>query len=162
MKEGLRQILLLLFLLVIGTSAFAENKLKSELQGFLVVKEGEEENLLPLGDDVNPGDVIEYHLIYKNDNDYPLMGVQIISPIPENTVYVKNSALSERKNDFSVSIDDGTTYDKEPIIKVVRLDNGQEKTTEIGPEEYDYLRWIPLDGIKEKEIQKYQYRVLVQ
>ncbi len=106
--------------------------------------------------------IVEYRLTYTNNGDQPLSGLIITGPIPANTVYLENSAATQVNADFTVSIDNGDSFQAEPITKTITGENGQSKNVEVSPSDYTQVRWQPKGSLQPDQVQEYRYRVTVQ
>ena len=64
--------------------------------------------------------------------------------------------------DFTVSIDNGDSFQAEPVTKTVTGENGQSKNVEVSPSDYTQVRWQPKGSLQPDQVQEYRYRVRVQ
>ena len=106
--------------------------------------------------------MLEYRLAYSNSADKSFHKLVINGLIPANTEYVADSARSEVSNDFLVSIDQGKTYQAEPVMRTVRQADGTDKKEVVPVAEYTHLRWKSQQALEPKSQQEYFYRVRVQ
>ncbi len=160
-------VLVTLFILIPGVTAQSEEK-KGGLIGVLTgqkismdPKSGKEV-LIP-AEGVSPGDTIEYTLAYQNQEEtHPLKGIVIATPIPNETVWVMNSAKTETPSGFEASIDGGVTYKKPPILVPAKGPDGEEIIMVEAPAEaYTHLRWILSKPLGPGEEATVRYRVVV-
>ncbi|MEQ3724905.1 hypothetical protein [Alcanivorax sp.] len=148
-------------MLVMSVVVWADAPLSSQMESYLVTsKDGKE--VVEEAEQASPGDIVEYRLTYTNNGDQPLSGLIITGPIPANTVYLENSAATQVNADFTVSIDNGDSFQAEPITKTITGENGQSKNVEVSPSDYTQVRWQPKGSLQPDQVQEYRYRVTVQ
>jgi uncharacterized repeat protein (TIGR01451 family) len=80
---------------------------------------------------VQPGDIIKYTVIAKNNSRCPLKNLILKLPIPRSTIYLKNSATAIDGAELLFSIDGGKTFVEQPKVG----------TQPAPPTAYNYLRW---------------------
>ena len=156
------KVLFLAVAIVVSSPVFAD-PLKSVLEAFLVVTEkqnGKEQERLESVDAAEPGSLIEYVLTYTNTSDEPLTGFAIKTPVPNNTSYQADSANASVKSDFRVSIDDGKTFEVEPVKRTV-IENGVAKEIVIPASEYDAVAWNVKKKLKAEKSMTMRYRVVI-
>tara|TARA_B100000676_G_C18035887_1_gene821761 strand:+ start:868 stop:1338 length:471 start_codon:yes stop_codon:yes gene_type:complete len=153
--------LILGILLLWSSALWADGPLASKMETYLVAEQSGKE-VVTATKDASPGDVIEYRLIYTNQAEQPLSGLEITGPVPANTVYLKDSAVTDVEADFTVSVDDGGSFEAEPITRIQTGADGQSKNVIVPPSDYTQLRWTPVNGIQPGQVQEYRYRVKVQ
>jgi hypothetical protein len=112
---------------------------------------------------VSPGDTIEYTLAYQNrEASDSLKRIVIATPIPQETVWIIQSAKAEIPSNLEASIDGGKEYQAPPIMIQKKGPDGKEIILVEAPAEaYTHLRWIlskPLAPGKEAVV---RYRVKV-
>lgn len=131
---------LLCLLLQVGF-VHAESVSKKEvevlLQQFKVVKQGQSEMLEPV-QRIKPGELIEYQVKYRNTSNHALRQLNAILPIPKETEYVPDSAHPQN---VQASLD-GLTYAPVPLVREVRLSNGEKQIRVVPTAEYRSLRWL--------------------
>lgn len=148
-------------MLLMSAAVWADAPLSSQMDSYLVTsKDGKE--VVEEAEQASPGDIVEYRLTYTNNGDQPLSGLVITGPIPANTVYLENSAATQVSADFTVSIDNGDSFQAELITETVTGDNGQSKNVEVSPSDYTQVRWQPKGSLQPDQVQEYRYRVTVQ
>ena len=64
--------------------------------------------------------------------------------------------------EFTVSIDDGSSFELEPVTRTTTGPDGQSKNIIVAPSDYTQLRWVPENGIQPGQVLEYRYRVKVQ
>ncbi|MGH7731869.1 MAG: hypothetical protein ACRENJ_11540 [Candidatus Eiseniibacteriota bacterium] len=84
-----------------------------------------------------PGEVVEYRAAYRNPGAAPVREVLATLPIPQGTEYVARTA---RPAPALASLD-GRTFRPLPLVRKVRLANGDEVVRQVPPAEYRFLRW---------------------
>ncbi len=119
-----------------------QSPLHSELRAFVVkTTVGGEEQFTP-AEMVEPGDVIEYRLHYGNVSDDALTEIMALGPIAESTDYVKGSATTTLLTTPQFSIDQGRTFQVEPVVYRVELADGTVEEREATPDMYTHVRWL--------------------
>lgn len=159
-----KKLLLIIFTSVMMSfSVYAEKviPLTSQIDAYVVKIDANNDEILAPAEEVEPEDKIEYKLTYTNNTDNELKGLIITGPIPENTFYVSGTNNTKINSQFVVSIDGGTTFESEPVKRMVMKD-GKEVEIIIPPEKYTAIRWMPNVPINSKEKQIFTYRVEVQ
>lgn len=151
-------------LLTVGLSAQpapeATSPLQSTMAAFTVVSTDEGEALEPAVN-IQPGNVIEYHIVYRNIADRPLKEIKAGALVPESTVYIDGSATGAGSKALEFSIDGGKTFAVPPIHYTKTNEDGSTDEAIATPEMYNNIRWtIPvLNAGAEKTL---VYRVRVQ
>jgi len=87
--------------------------------------------------EAKPGQVVEYRAAYRNPGSTSVREVKATLPIPQGTEYVANTA---RPAPALASLD-GRTFEAVPLVRKVKLSNGQTVVREVPVSEYRYLRW---------------------
>ena len=118
-------------------SAGAKNDLAISLTAKKVVIQADGKEKLVVADRAFPGEVIQYDALYVNQSAKPLTSVAPTLPIPNGMVFVPASA-SPAPSEASL---DGKTFEPLPILRKVRMPNGEEKEVEVPATEYRALRW---------------------
>ena len=95
-------------------------------------------------DGVFPGDTNEYTLAYQNrETADSLKRIIIATPIPQETVWILQSAKAEIPSNLEASIDGGKQYQAPPIMIPTPGPDGKEMILVEAPAEaYTHLRWI--------------------
>ena len=143
------------------TTLWADGPLSSKMDTYLVTEKNGQEEMIAT-QEASPGDVIEYRLVYTNEAEQPLSGLEITGPIPANTAYLKDSASADVNAEFTVSIDDGSSFEAEPVTRTLTGPDGQKQNVIVPPSDYTQLRWVPENGIQPGQVLEYRYRVKVQ
>lgn len=93
-------------------------------------------------DKVETGKPVFYTLSYKNEGDAPAANVEIRNKIPENTVYVLDSAWGEG-TDIQFSIDKGKTFKKPSLLVYeVKGPDGKAAKKQATPDSYTDILWV--------------------
>lgn len=154
---------LLIALLFCASPVFADGPLDSQLDVYLIEQtfsdDGEviKETRTPAAE-AAPGSVLEYVLTYSNESDANLTGFVIKNAVPANTSYVGESDTSDINASFVVSIDHGTTWESEPVTRIVKDAEGNEKEVTIPPNQYTNISWRVTDTLKPDSTMKMTYR----
>jgi uncharacterized repeat protein (TIGR01451 family) len=103
-----------------------------------VVLDGDGKEQLSDGARAHPGDVLEYHVVYRNEGKAPAKDLLATLPVPANTlVYLPSTAFPQG---VLASLD-GKTYAAPPLVRTVTLADGTKATREVPVTEYRFLRW---------------------
>lgn len=139
----------------------AESPLKSTMTAAVISLDSNGKEKSQPAKEVEPGQTVQYTLTYKNVSDKPLKGIAVTGPIPSATDYIEKSAVAGVKANFKVSIDNGATFESEPVKRVVTDAKGKKVTQIIPPSEYTHVRWFLDNPLKAGETQTFTYRSLV-
>ena len=71
------------------------------------------------------------------------------------------SAKTQTTSVFEVSIDNGQTWNKEPVTRKVKNTAGEMVEETVPPTEYTHLRWVAKDPMNKGEKRNFVYRVRV-
>lgn len=96
--------------------------------------------LAPL-DNARGGDVLLYTVTYHNSGKSVARNVEVVDPIPANTVYVPGSATGKTTK-ILFSINGGATYLEPPVTYRSRDNAGKEVVQPAPPEMYTHIKWI--------------------
>jgi len=162
---------LLLFVVLstcMNKAVAADKPLMGTMKSFLVEVDEEGEEVLTETDQVKPGQVIEYALIYGNVTDGNLTDVKIVGPIPTGTVYMADTAEveDELEDDIedeivpSFSIDGGVLFKPEPVLYTVKQADGTEVEHTATPDMYTHVQWTVQNLLAQQKI-TLKYRVKV-
>jgi len=158
----LTSILLAVSLSVSAGLALAQsNPLTSKMDAYTIKidKKGKETAIQSA--EISPNQLIEYRLTYENVSKGALKGLRIVAPIPAGTSYKGKSNKTKVATTFMVSIDNGKTFEKEPVKRMVKDASGKMVEKIIPVSKYTHVRWLPTAAIKAGEKQLYNYRVQV-
>jgi len=109
-----------------------------------------------------PGETLEYRLTYENTSEAPLRALVITGPVPASTDYVGDSAATMVASELVVSIDGGTTWEAEPVIRTRTNADGSTEEYTVPPAEYTHVRWQSGQQLAAGATQEFRYRVVVQ
>ena len=113
----------------------AEKEIRVEESGKTMVKRVK-------ADTVEPGEVIFYTLTYENTGDQKATDVVVNNPIPDGTVYLKESTYGDNAA-ISYSIDKGKSFDKPEALRVsYTLHDGKKMSRQAYASEYTHIRWV--------------------
>lgn len=163
-KKVIRFAMLFAMLTSFTTLAQAQGPLESLLKVFEVrqvsTADGIEEALVEV-DQAEPGSILEYVLTYTNTGDQALSGFVVKNPVPANTSYLTGSDTSSAGSSFTVSIDFGATYESEPVTRIVKDANGDDKEIVIPPNQYNSIRWVVDESLEAGSAMTMKYRVSI-
>lgn len=107
-----------------------------ELKAFKVVRRNQNETFTPAAK-IKPGEIIEYRVEYSNRTNHAVKGLQATLPIPTGLRYLSGTAVPGK---VAASLD-GKTFAAAPLMRQVKLPNGENKTVPVPVAEYRFLRW---------------------
>lgn len=147
---------------VLSAAAFANTSVHGQISAYIVSQDAKgQEKVIP-AEQTEPGQTMEFQIVFTNDGETNVKGIQVIDPVPENTQYIGTSNHSDVPAMFEVSIDGGVTFESEPVYRIETQADGTQKRVVIPASQYTHLRWTP-----EQELasnggqQRYIYRVSV-
>ena len=138
-----------------------EPMLSSHMQASVITVDAKGKESMREMREVAPGQTIQYKLTYSNNSDNAFKGLVVTGPVPTNTHYLANTALTKVSSDRLVSIDGGKTFEKEPVKRQQKMADGTVKTVVISADKYTHIRWKANDALVSKGQQQYTYRVKV-
>lgn len=136
---------LVLSLLLVPFLAFAAPQVSIDVKAEMEkeVKEGEKMVKKRVdAAEVPPGSEVFYTVTYKNSGDEAAKSVEVKNRIPDNTIYVLDSAYGEGA-DIQFSVDKGVTYKKPSLLVYeVKGEKGKIEKKMISPEKYTDVLWV--------------------
>ena len=135
--------------------------LQSTMQAYLITVSENGKEVAQATKEVEPGQIVEYRMEYKNAGKTPLKGIAVTGPVPSSTQYMSNTAHTQTDADFTVSIDGGKTFENEPVKRLVVNEQGKKVEKIIPPSEYTHVRWILKQPLSTGDTQLFTYRTLV-
>lgn len=126
--------------LLFAAAAYAASPVSGDIQAYLISGDSDSETLQPASQ-AEPGDVIEYRLVFTNSGETDVFGLNVVNPIPENTTFVSQSANTRIPSIFKVSIDGGATFEDTPVKRVETQSDGTQKEVIIPPSMYTHVQW---------------------
>lgn len=126
-------------LCVAASATFADaGAVSVQMTNNRVVTAADGKQTLEDGSHARPGDVLEYHAIYRNNGSKPARDLLATLPVPANALeYLPETAFP----DGVLASLDGKTFAAPPLTRVVRLPDGKQVTREVPVSEYRFLRW---------------------
>ena len=94
------------------------------------------ETLVP-AEKARPGDVLEYHAVYRNDGAKPVRELVATLPIPGGLEYLPSTAAPA----VMLASLDGAAFSPVPLMRKQRTADGREVLREVPSSEYRALRW---------------------
>jgi len=150
------------FVLLLAGISYAAAPVTGEIQAFLVTVDKNGKEKITKTSQVQPGQVMEFELVFTNNGETNVSGVQVVDPIPENTLFIGESHNSDVTANFEVSIDGGQSFESEPVIRIETQLDGSQKEVVIPPEQYTHVRWLAQDALPSKGGKhRFTYRVSV-
>ena len=142
-------------------TTLSEGALQSQMEAFVVLPQADGSESFDLAKSIEPGQVIEYRTVYSNTGDSSISDLAVIGPVPTGTHYLRQSATSTARHVFEASIDGGTSWHTEPLMRAVTHPDGSKTEQVVEPEEYSHVRWRSADAIARNSSQEFRYRVFV-
>jgi uncharacterized repeat protein (TIGR01451 family) len=123
------------------TAGNVDVKIKTE-KLTIVKKDGKKVEKLVPATKFQPGDTLVYTINYTNNTAEKVIDATINDPIPQDTVYILDSAKGDGA-EITFSIDGGKTFKKPSLLVYeVKTPNGSIEKRTASPEEYTNIRWI--------------------
>lgn len=88
-----------------------------------------------------PGDTIMYTIYAKNTGDGPMTDATVVDPVPENVVYVVDSATGEDSR-ILFSVNGGMRYSVWPVMISATTANGTPVQREADNEQVTHIKWL--------------------
>lgn len=126
--------------MLFAVSAYAASPVSGDIQAFLITADNGSELQQP-AEQAEPGDVIEYRLIFTNSGEADVFGLNVVNPIPQNTTFVSQSANTKIPSIFKVSIDGGETFESTPVKRIETQTDGSQKEVVIPSSMYTHVQW---------------------
>lgn len=162
MMRSLLCAVLFLVLIVSVSPAFGQvPKLTGEMEAHKIIKDEENREIAVSADNVYPRDMVEYVLKYRNSGNAVASGVNLVGPVPEGTVYLKETATDIEGLHPLFSIDGGKTYHKAPVTYVVTNEKGEEVRKVATPDMITHVQWRMEEALNVGQEVSVSYRVQV-
>ncbi|MFK7995075.1 MAG: hypothetical protein AB8B87_13105 [Granulosicoccus sp.] len=148
--------------LALAGFAFAKGPVKGEVQAFIVSVNDDGSEVVRTADEAVPGEVMEFQIIFTNEGDQSVTGIQVVDSIPENTRFISDSHDSDVQASFDVSIDGGKSYETVPVLRIETQPDGTQLEVEIPAEQYTHVRWRASEPLESDGGQhRFSYRVSI-
>jgi len=152
---------MLLFLMSATGFSQTEGVLKSDMIPYRIEKDAKGNTVYIKTKTAAPGEKIEYRIVYHNTGNEQLSSLVVDGPVPASTLYVGGSATGNVPYELRVSIDRGSTWEKEPIVRTKKMSDGTQKKIIISPDQYTHIRWMSQKNIEAGEIQEFRYQIFI-
>ena len=144
-RDGKKVLSLLAYLMLTPAIALADPDLKIQMvaeRQITVIEDGQEVVKRVPTLEIETGAVLYFTLRIVNEGDDPAFNVVVDNPIPEDTLYVADSAGGVNST-IQFSIDNGTSYAAadELTYEFTRF-SGEKETRKARPEMYTDVRWV--------------------
>lgn len=139
----------------------SQSPLQSTMQAYLITVSADGKEAAQATNEVEPGQIVEYRMEYKNTGKTPLKGIAVTGPVPNSTQYMGDTASTKADADFTVSIDGGKNFESEPVKRLVVDARGKKVEKVIPPSEYTHVRWMLKQPLSTGDAQTFTYRTLV-
>lgn len=145
-------------LLLIPAFAIAQVELKTDMFKVVEVqqKNGTSKVEWTKPDNIVPGDKVGYRITVNNTGSEAADDLVLNNPVPENTIYVADSARGANSN-IEFSVDGGKQYEK-PAQLFITKDGKKLPAT---AKDYTHVRWTLLSPLKADGKSSVQYVVQV-
>lgn len=145
-------------LLLIPAFAIAQVELKTDMFKVVEVqqKNGTSKVEWTKPDNIVPGDKVGYRITVNNTGSEAADDLVLNNPVPENTIYVADSARGANSN-IEFSVDGGKQYAK-PTQLFITKDGKKLPAT---AKDYTHVRWTLLSPLKADGKSSVQYVVQV-
>lgn len=118
----------------------AEDPLKATLTALQVVTEAQGKEVLKEARSVQPGEVIEYRLVYQNQGQQTLSKLVVDLPVPGGTSWIAGQAMpAPLQASLSAS---GGAFEAVPLMRTVKDKDGRDTKVAVPVSEYRMLRWL--------------------
>ncbi|MBN2415137.1 DUF11 domain-containing protein [bacterium] len=107
-----------------------------------------------------PGDTIRYTIFAKNTGDGPMVDATVVDPVPENVIYVIDSATGEDAR-ILFSVNGGMRYSVWPVMVTATTANGTPVQREAGEEQVTHIKWLIEAPIPAGEQKVLTFKVVV-
>lgn len=144
----------------VAMPAQADDVLDGQIEAFVVRADADGNEILEDASVAKPGEVLEYVLTYTSNAAAPLQDIVISAPVPSGAEYIAGSAQTDTATSFQASIDDGQSWQAEPVKRTVKTETGAREEI-VDPTEYKSLRWKNEVALQPDETRKFRYRVRV-
>ncbi|MEO1021084.1 MAG: hypothetical protein AAFW89_00955 [Bacteroidota bacterium] len=161
MKKQL-SILLLVLLGTVSQIMAQQNAIgpvSSVIEVYVITTDNSGNEVATKTEQVTPGDVVEYRVIYTNNQNEGITNLQPVLPIPLGMEFIMNSP-SPQVEGASIS-NTGQDFQRLPLTRTVRKPDGATVTEEIPVREYRRLRWmVPSLGARESVTLRARVKVI--
>ena len=143
-----------LFALLAVFSSVVNSKedVKIDLQVHLVQMDDKGLEVFKPAQQANPGDILQYKVICRNQGDTLARNVMAILPVPaRELVFVKDK--TDLQN-LQASLD-GRVFGDLPLKKISKTPDGRIETVDADPADYRFLRWAVGDIPPQKSATMY-------
>ncbi len=114
-----------------------EGDILPTLTAHKVIVKADGKEVLEAAERAQPGEVIEYKVVYQNKSDHEVAGLQATLPVPAGMEYLSDTA---KPVPVTASLD-GDKYAAVPLKRKVKLPDGKEEERTVPYAEYRFLRW---------------------
>jgi uncharacterized repeat protein (TIGR01451 family) len=109
---------------------------------------------------VKPGDQLRFTVVANNEGSKAAQNFALVQPVPKGTVLVLNSAAASTAAAVTYSIDAGTSFVAQPMVKVTEPD-GKIVEKPAPAEAYTHIRWSANAPLAPAATAKATYQVAV-
>lgn len=149
---------LIALLLLTPSLAFAQVELTTDMFKVVEIKKDNGTSKIEWvkPDNIVPGNKVGYRITVNNQGKEPAADIVLNNPVPENTIYVADSARGANSN-IEFSVDGGKQYEK-PAQLFIQKDGKKRPAT---AKDYTHVRWTLLSPLKAGDKSSVQYIVQV-
>jgi uncharacterized repeat protein (TIGR01451 family) len=136
MRVSAKSLIAGITVLLVAPAAIAD--VSVQMTNNRVVTGADGKQTLQDGSYARPGDVLEYHAVYRNHGTKAARDLLATLPVPANGLdYLPKTAFPDG---VQASLD-GKTFATPPLMRTVKLPDGKEVLREVPVSEYRFLRW---------------------
>ena len=148
--------------LAIAAASYASGPIHGNIEAFLINNDGSGSESIEVASQAEPGDVIEYRLVFTNSGEADVFGLNVVNPIPDNTSFIEQSAMTAIPSTFMVSIDGGETFESTPVTRIETQADGSQKEVVVPPSLYTHVQWKAEEALPSSGgMHTYAYRVQI-
>lgn len=140
------------------SASFVNAEIISKMNAYIVKKDSVGNDVLEEAKSVNPGEIIQYEMVFFNDSKENLLDVELSGKINGLTNYIKENTTENKNSKILYSIDNGQSWSEKPL-KEIQNENGIIEV-EAPISDYTNIKWV-FDNFKEKETKTLIYRVKI-
>lgn len=162
MKVLFRGTIIFLAALAVTAAVSAQTpNLEGSMAAQKIVRDRDDREVAVPADEVEPRDIVEYTIEYRNTGSMPASGVKFVGPVPPGTIYIENSAYQSEQVIPYFSIDGGETYQEAPVTYVVNKGTENEQVKKADPGMITHIRWEMKNSLQASGSIKTVYRVRI-
>lgn len=148
----------MLVLSLLMSANFVNAEIISKMNAYIVKKDSIGNEILEEAKAVNPGEIIQYEMVFFNDSKENLINVELSGKINSLTSYIKEKTTENKNGKILYSIDNGLSWSEKPKKEIKNVNGITEIEAPLS--DYTNIKWV-FDSFKEKETKNLIYRVKI-